>query len=113
MAGDAAHIVSSDTWKPGYSYDSDGQYTRTVQTDRSTEERSITRLEVRDTWAPGFQNAGDGRYVRLVSETRAPFAQSLSIAQRDTWAPGYMLDDMSGYIRVVPAQTAATPTAAE
>lgn len=111
-ANDVKTIVS-DTWKPGFHNNGDGQYVRDVVMSRDTSPRLVTRVVTRDTWAPGFTNDGEGGFERLVSEQQQPNAGSTSIARRDTWAPGYTLDEMSKYTRIVPktdaAQTATVP----
>lgn len=105
--------IVSDTWKPGFFNDGDGNYVRQTITERSDNPRQMTRQESRDGWAPGFYYDGEGLYERMTSVTRKPHDGQTVIVQRDSWAPGYTHDGAGRYTRIIHndqgAQTAAMP----
>lgn len=107
QAEDAGRILTSNTWKPGYTKDDGNTYVRFEHGSTGDAARQVTAIEQRDTWAPGFENNGEGSYQRIVSRTEGSPAIQVAEQRRDTWAPGYLKDD-SGYVRVTYRATGST-----
>jgi len=103
QAGSVTEI--SDTWKPGFSLDDNGEYSRTRYVDFETGynpgSKTVVKTEISNTRKQGFSLDDTGEYARQVSVVNPLGALEHSSTEViNTWTKGYFLDDNGSYSKI-------------